>query len=149
VRTGLLLFMGHSSTVGFRLFLVFMKPEIFSAYYIYKLIYKLSFSLSLHSQTVAIRVFTTPYLHIHHEPEFDSIELEWRARTQGEELRIGVSQARPSVGKATSGSRLDCQHDAYANHLPRGAGVDQSIMAAPPLAFRHRVSGNGYFYGCV
>lgn len=36
-----------------------------------------------------MRVFTTSYLNIHHEPEHCSLELEWRTYTRSEELRIG------------------------------------------------------------
>ncbi|MDF7813229.1 hypothetical protein [Hymenobacter sp. YC55] len=37
-----------------------------------------------------MRVFSSSYLYIHHEPKLHSLELEWRGRTQGDELRVGV-----------------------------------------------------------
>ncbi|HEX8428198.1 hypothetical protein [Hymenobacter sp.] len=39
-----------------------------------------------------MRVFTSPYLYIHHEPLLHSVELEWRGRTQGNEVRVGVQK---------------------------------------------------------
>lgn len=39
-----------------------------------------------------MRVFSSPYLYIHHEPLLRSLELEWRSHTRGNELRVGVQQ---------------------------------------------------------
>ena len=37
-----------------------------------------------------MRVFSSSYLHIHHVPQLHSLELEWRGRVQGDELRVGT-----------------------------------------------------------
>ncbi|WP_375438209.1 hypothetical protein [uncultured Hymenobacter sp.] len=40
-----------------------------------------------------MRVFSSSYLHVHYEPLLHSLELEWRGRTHGDELRVGVQKS--------------------------------------------------------